>query len=533
MKCRSIIFSLSTILLASTALAAPALATECEALWDYKIANSDIHAVQTNPAGLYRTADGTVLDNMPTFCRVAVAAHPTKDSNIEYEVWMPSSSWNGKFVGVGNGGFQGSISYGAMANMLKAGYAVANTNTGHWGSDGTFAYRHPEKIIDFGYRAVHLMTEQSKLFVKAFYSKGPSRSYFTGCSQGGRQGILEAQRYPEDYDGIIVGAPGYNTTNHYIGGHLYLASVLYDKGPNSILPDWTAAVVGKVLNESCDANDGLKDGIISNPGACKFNPEALLCKSGQAAKTCLSPEQVDAVKKFYAGPGDRIPAGYYPGFDLGGEADNWPNTLSSDFPYGGEHGRQGFPFFKYFVFNDPNWDLHSWKWTKESIDYVEKKEVVPGQTIAYVLNATDPDLEKFKARGGKIMHYHGLGDPDIPAKNSLNYYDNVVADQGKKHSSAKAQAETDGFYRLFMVPSMGHCRRGPGPNTFDMMPALDAWVEKGIAPTQVVATKYVDDKPTAGVKMTRPICPYPQVAHYKGTGDTNIAENFVCAAPKK
>ena len=530
---KSMILSCTAALLASSALAAPALAIECEALWDYKIPNSDIHSVQTNAAGLYRAADGTVLDNMPTFCRVAVAAHPTGDSDIEYEVWMPSSGWNGKFVGLGNGGFTGTIRYDQMADMVKAGYATANTNTGHWGSDGTFAYRRPEKIIDFGYRAVHLMTEQSKTLVKAFYSKDPSRSYFSGCSQGGRQGMMEAQRYPEDYDGIIVGDPAYNWTNHYIAGHLWLASVLYDKGPNSILPDWVAPIVGKAVNDACDAKDGIKDGIVSDPRACKLNPEILLCQPGQAAKSCLSQDQVAAVMKFYGGPGDRVPANYYPGFDFGGELENWPNTLSSDFPFGGEHGRQGFPFFKYFVFNDPNWDIHNWKWTKQSIDYVENKEVVPGQTIIQVFNATNPDLEKFKARGGKIMHYHGFGDPDIPGQNSINYFESVIAAQGKKYGAAKAKTETEGFYRLFMVPAMGHCRNGPGPNTFDMLPALDSWVEKGIAPTQVVATKYVDNKKSSGVKMTRPLCPYPQVARYKGTGDSNVAESFICSDPTK
>ena len=533
MNFRSTTLSLSALLLASSALAAPALAVECEALWDFKIPNSNIYSVQTNPAGLYRAPDGSVHEKMPTFCRVAVAAHPSSDSNIEFEVWMPVSGWNGKFVGLGNGGFTGTIRYAQMADAIKAGYATANTNTGHWGSDGTFAYRHPEKIIDFGYRAVTLMTQQSKTLVKAFYDKSPTRSYFTGCSQGGRQGMMESQRYPEDYDGIIVGDPAHNWTNHYIAGHLWLATVLYDKGPYSILPDWVAPIVGKAVNEACDALDGIKDGIVSNPRACKLNPEVLVCKPGQQPNTCLSEEQVSAVMKFYNGPGDRVPKGYYPGFDFGGEAENWPNTLSSDFPYGGEHGRQGFPFFKYFIFNDPKWDLHSWKWSKENIDIVEQKQVVPGQTIVQVFNAVNPDLEKFKARGGKIMHYHGFADPDIPGQNSIDYYDSVVAEQGKKHGAAKARAETENFYRLFMVPAMGHCRRGPGPNTFDMLPALDAWVDKGIVPTQVVATKYVDDKPELGVKMTRPLCPYPQMARYKGTGDTNVAASFVCADPSK
>ena len=507
MTYRATLFSFSAALLASSALASPAMAGPCEKMWDAKIANTEINAAQTIPPGMFRAADGTVVDDLPEFCRIAVNAHPSTDSDIEYEVWMPTQGWNGKFVGLGNGGFTGSIRYSQIADMVRQGYAAASTNTGHWSADGTFAYRHPEKIIDFGYRAIHLMTQQAQGLVKDFYSKPLTSSYFSGCSQGGRQGLLEAQRYPEDYNGIIVGDPAHNWTNHYIAGHLYLASVLYDKSPNSILPDRVAPIVGKAVNEACDAADGVKDGVITNPKGCKLNPEVLLCKPGQDAKTCLSQEQVAAVMRFYDGPGDKVPKGYYPGFDFGGEAENWPNTLSSDFPFGGEHGRQGFPFFKFFVFDDPNWDMHTFKWTKEGIASVENKVVIRGETIAQVFNAVNPDLEKFKARGGKMMHYHGFGDPDIPGQNSINYYESVVAFEGKQHGAGKGAAETESFYRLFMVPSMGHCRRGPGPNTFDMFPQLDEWVQKGTAPAQVIATKYVDDKKELGVKMTRPLCP--------------------------
>jgi hypothetical protein len=494
MKIRGLL--LSTVILATTAFARPSVAASCEALWDFKIANSEIQAAQTIPPGRYRSLDGTMQQGMPEFCRVAVAAHPTSDSNIQFEVWMPTSGWNGKFIGLGNGGFSGSIRFNQLAELVKLGYAAASTDTGHYGSDGTFAYRHPEKIIDFGYRAVHIMTDQAKTIINAYYGRPQTRSYFTGCSQGGRQGLMEAQRFPEDYDGFIVGAPAHNWTAHYIAGHLYLAQVLYANGPNSILPDSVAPIVGKAVNEACDGLDGLKDGIVSTPKRCKLNPEALLCKPGQDPGSCLSPQQVAAVVGFYNGAGERVPKGYYPGFDFGGEAETWPNTLSSDVPYGGEHGSQGVPFFKFFVYDDPLWDIHSWTWTPENIAFVENKQVVPGQSIAQVFNAVNPDLTKFRARGGKIIHFHGYGDPDIPAQLSADYYDSVVAFESNAAGKGKAQQVVDDFYRLYLVPAMGHCGRGPGPTlnangNFDvLLPLLDRWVEKGEAPEDIVAAKY-------------------------------------------
>lgn len=527
-------------LLATSALVRPAAAAPCEALWDLKLPNLEIQAAQTIPPGLYRSLDGTMQQGLPEFCRVAAAAHPTPDSNIQFEVWMPTSGWNGKFIGLGNGGFTGNIRFNGLAELVKLGYAGVSTDTGHYGADGTFAYRHPEKIIDFGYRAVHLMTEHAKTLVKAYYGRPQTRAYFTGCSQGGRQGMMEMQRYPEDYDGVIVGAPAHNWTAHYIAGHLYLAQVLYANGPNSILPDSVAPIVGKAVNEACDGLDGLKDGIVSTPKKCKLNPEVLLCKPGQDPKTCLSPQQVAAVIGFYNGAGERVPKDYYPGFDFGGEAETWPNTLSSDVPYGGEHGRQGVPWFKFFIFDDPLWDILSWKWTPENIAFVENKQVVPGQSIAHVFNALDHDLTKFRSRGGKVIHFHGYGDPDIPAQLSAKYVDGLVAFEAQKVGKAKAQQTVDDFYRLYLVPAMGHCGRGPGPTlnangNFDiLLPLLDKWVEKGEAPDDIIAAKFnTANQPESGVKLTRPICRYPKELKYNGSGDPNVAASFSCVQPSR
>ena len=530
MNCRSTLFSLSATLLASSVLIRPAAAATCESLMNAKLADSTITAAQSVPAGSYKAADGKDYANLPAFCRVAVASHPTNDSNIQYEVWLPASVWNGKFIAHGNGGFAGSIAYAAMAETVQSGYASASTDTGHTGGDGTFALGHPEKIIDFGYRAEHILAQQGQALVQAFYERKSAHAYFAGCSGGGRQAMVEAQRFPEDYDGIIAGDPAYNWTNHYVGAHLWLGAALYDSGPQTALSMGVGPIVGKAVDAACDALDGLKDGILTDPRRCKFNPAQLLCKAGQDPGTCLTPAQMAVVERYYAGPEGATYAGYYPKFDPGAEGSNWPGLLSSNDPYGGIHGRQGFPFFKYFVFDDANWDFHTWKWTKASADFVDNKQVVPGQTLKSVLNA-EPDLAKFKARGGKMIHYHGFDDPDIPARNSINYHDGIITAEAK--AGAKAEDTAQSYYRLFMVPAMGHCQGGPGPNVFDMVPALDSWVDKGVAPASVMATKFVDNKRTGAVQMTRPLCPYPQEAHYKGTGDTNVAASFSCMAPGK
>ncbi len=525
MNCRSAL-TISALLLATSALVAPAAAATCESLAKTALPSATVDAAQAIPAGTYKAPDGKEYANMPAFCRVAVSAHPTADSDIKYEVWMPAQGWNGKFLGLGVGGFAGAPAFSAMIDGVRSGYASASTDSGHAGGGGEFAYKHPEKIVDFGYRAEHIMAQQGQQIVEAFYGKKSAHNYFSGCSGGGRQAMVELQRYPEDYDGIVMGDPAHNWTNHYVGAHLWLASAFFDKGPKNALPMSKSKIIGNATNAACDELDGLKDGILNDPRRCKFDVATLLCKSGQDENTCLTPGDLAIVQRYYKGPEEMTRPGYYPAFDPGAEGSNW-GTMIAEQDYGGIHGRQGFPFFRFFVFDDPNWDFHSFKWGRAAVDEVDNRVVLPGQSLAQVLNATNPDLSKFKARGGKLIHYHGYNDPDIPGRNSINFFEAVVAEQGKAHGAAKALDETQSFYRLFMVPGMGHCSGGPGPNTFDMLPALDAWVDKGVAPASVPATKYTDAKRTS-VEMTRPLCPFPQEARYKGTGDVKSAANFAC-----
>jgi hypothetical protein len=451
------------------------------------------------------------------FCRVKATLTPTPDSDIKVEVWLPpAEAWNGKFEGVGNGGLGGPISYVAMTPGLMRGYAVAATDTGHDGSApaGSFALGHPEKVIDYGYRSTHLMGLAGKAVAAAYYGRAAKYAYFQGCSQGGQEAMMEAERFPADYDGIVAGDPDLHQTRHEVGAHLWVLTTLYAK-PGSAIPPAKATLIGNVVNRACDALDGVTDGVLEDPRRCTFDPGVLQCK-GADAPDCLTQEQADAVRKLWAGPASAAGVGYYPGFERGGEATLWPNWMAGSGPETSGHAFLGLPFFKYFLFKDPNWDFRSF-------DYKSGPAEADRQ-FAAVLNADDPDLTAFRDRGGKLIHYHGFSDPDIPPGVSIKYRESVEKKLGG------SRADIDKFYRLFMVPGMGHCAGGPGPNMFDMLPPIEDWVEKGMAPARIVATKYADDKPDHVKLRTRPLCPYPTVARYGGSGGTDDAANFTCGA---
>jgi feruloyl esterase len=519
--------------------AAPAVAvTSCESLASLALPYTTITAAQSVPAGTYTAADGSVWPNLPAFCQVAGSIMPTSDSNIHFGIWMPISAWNGKFKGNGNGGFAGSIEYSEMAPDLVRGYATSSTDTGST-ADGSFALGHPEKIVDFGYRAHHELAMKGEAITQAFYGVSPKHSYFQGCSGGGAEAQMESQRFPNDYDGIIIGDPANYWTHHYVGAHLWILEALYYNSPNTDFPISADAILGNATNAACDALDGLVDGIITDPRDCHFHPATLLCKPGQNPSTCLNATEVGVVHKLYAGPKSVTYRGYYYGLEPGAEATNWPNLISSSTPYGGIHGSLGIPFFQYFVFDDPNWNFHTWQWTPANLHYVDDKQILPNETLSTALNAINPDLRPIQRRGAKLIHYHGFNDPDISPLNSIYYYISVLANQAGSYglepgSPAGRQAleQTQDFYRLFLVPGMSHCTGGAGPATFDSLTALEQWVEQGIAPDQIIATQYVNNDPTQGVQRTRPLCPYPQISKYNGTGDPNDAANFNCVNDK-
>jgi feruloyl esterase len=500
-------FVISCVVGTFSCLAAmPAAAATCDTLASLALKNVKVTRAELVPAGHFtppgdRPAGATnPFKSLPDFCRVAATLTPSSDSDIKIEVWLPASGWNGKFQAVGNGGWAGVISYPAMADAVRSGYASASTDTGHVGGRGTFALDHPEKLIDFAWRSEHEMAVTAKDVIRAFYGAAPKLSYWNGCSTGGRQGLKMAQKFPNDYDGIIAGAPANRTAISLWIAHAVL------KDPASYIPPAKYPVIHTAAVNACDAGDGLKDGLISNPTACSFNPDVLLCKGSDAA-SCLTAPQVAAAKKIYSPAinprtGKEMFASLIPGTELG-----WGVQAEGPDPSNNIYDQ-----YRYVVFKDPNWD---WKTFNFDSDVV--KGDLPENLI---MNATDPDMKAFFGHGGKLLMYHGWSDPNVPAVNTVKYYNSVVENLG---GASKASNNV----RLFMAPGMGHCGGGEGPNTFDKMAALERWVEQGQAPDVLIATHSTN----GAVDRSRPLCPYPQVAKYKGSGSIDEAANFVCAAP--
>jgi len=494
----------------AAAAAPPVFGATCESLSAVTLKDATVTRAELVPAGKFSPPDGgrrgqgrgNAYADLPQFCRVAATLTPSSDSDIKVEVWLPASGWNGKFQAVGNGGWAGVISYAAMADALRAGYATASTDTGHVGGRGTFALDHPEKLIDFSWRSEHEMTVKAKALIQAFYSAAPTRSYWNGCSTGGRQGLKEAQMFPNDYDGIIAGAPANRTAISLWIAHAVL------KDPASYIPPAKYAVIHQAALTACDAADGLKDGLIDDPAMCRFDPTVLLCK-GADGPACLTDAQVAAAKKIYAPAtnprtGAELFSSLVPGTELG-----WGIQAQ-----GPEPAANIYDQYRYVVFKDASWD---WK----TFDF--DKDVVRGDRPEnLIMNATNPDMKAFFARGGKLLLYHGWSDPQVPTLNTIKYYNSVVKNLGGADKAADQ-------VRLFLAPGMGHCGGGEGPSVFDKVGPLERWVEQGKAPDNLPASHVTDGK----VDRTRPLCRYPEVARYKGTGSMDEAMNFECAATSR
>jgi feruloyl esterase len=510
MKASSIAVAVATMAVGLT-FPWPASAATCESLRSLSLPNVTITQATIVGAGQFSPpgSGGKIppaAAKLPGFCRVAATLTPTRDSDIKIEVWMPSEGWNGKFLGVGNGGWAGSISYPAMSESLVRGYAVASTDTGHagGGGDASFALGHPEKLIDFGYRAVHEMTAAAKAFVRAFYEAAPRFSYWNGCSTGGKQGLTEAQRFPADYDGIVAGAPANNWTRLMTGLMWAGRATLSDSA--SRIPADKFAVLNRAALNACDAEDGVTDGVIENPRSCRFDPQVVACTNGSDGAECLTAAQVDAARKIY-GPAmnPRTGEALYPGLPPGSEP-GWSAAAGGPAPFAIPDSH-----FKYVVFADPKWDFRTLDFDR---DIARAERVDNG-----ILTAVNPDLSAFANRGGKLLMYHGWNDQLITAHNSVNYYESVRSELGP--------ARTDATVRLFMAPGMAHCSGGPGPNQADWLAVLEQWVETGVAPTRIIASRSANGV----VVRARPLCAYPQVARYTGKGSTNEAANFSCVAP--
>jgi feruloyl esterase len=485
----------------------------CENL--VKLALPDVVVQSAAPvaAGDFQASPGTSA-KVPAFCRVVGLVKP----ELKFELWLPVE-WNHKYIAVGNGGMAGSIPFPAMADPLRRGYATGSTDTGHTSSndDGTWALGHLDRLINYAYRGIHLMAQADKAIVQAFYGAAPTHSYFNGCSFGGKQALTEAQRYPKDFDGIIAGDPANNFTRHYIGGHLFDALAMDGDG---YIPAAKVPLIGNAVNAACDALDGVKDGVLNDPRRCHFDPATLQCKNGDSAD-CLTGAQVAAIRKIWTGLKDADGQQIYPGLMPGGESDpgGWVRYLSGTGPGMGRHAALTNAFFRYMVFENPEWDYHSFHYT--TAPGFDNDMEVTEEKVGAMFNATDPDLRPFRANGGKLIQYHGWSDPDIPPTNSINYYESVVA------ALSGGLRDTREFYRLFMVPGMQHCTGGPGTSRFDALTALEQWAEQKKAPEQIPAAHLTNGK----VDRTRPLCAYPQEAKYMGSGSTDDAANFSCALP--
>lgn len=505
---------------------------ECTKLENLKVANIPIASAVYVPADSFKmpSLEGipSTID-LPAFCRVQGVLKPTADSAIKYEVWMPTSNWNGRFEQIGNGGYAGGIAYGFMIPELRRGFAIASTDDGHTsGADQSWAIGHPEKVIDFGYRAVHATSISAKTVIQDFYNKAAAYSYFNGCSDGGREALMEAQRYPEDFNGIIAGAPA-NFWTHLMVGFVWNEQALLND-PVSYIPANKLPAIQAAALAACDTLDGVKDGILEDPRRCHFDPAELQCKDTDGPD-CLTKPQVDAARKIYAGPRNHLSEEQiFPGYEPGAEAvpSNWPIWIIGSLPNGGWQFPLGNEFFADMAFENLKWNFRTFNFGRDV--------TITDIKLASILNSTNPDLRQFKAHGGKLIQYHGWADAAIAPLNSINYYQSVVHKMGNLK-------KTQTFYRLYMVPGMSHCAGGPGPNSFgailqnrpqetdakdDIVDDLTQWVEHDIAPNEIIATKFKDDDPKKPVLLTRPLCPYPEEAKWDGKWSTNDAANFIC-----
>ena len=458
----------------------------------------------------------------PAHCEVTGTLSP----EIAFEVSLPAT-WNGRFYMIGNGGHAGEALDDAgrvsqRNEALRLGFAFAQTNTGHDARKepgATFVVSNPQKAIDYAYRAVHLTATTAKDITKDYYGKAISRSYWNSCSNGGRQGLIEAQRFADDFDGIVANAPWVSQTGFTIGA-MWNQKALSEA---PVTPAKLALVAGKVMAK-CDAIDGLKDGLIDDPRKCDFDPrrDVAACPAGTDDATCLTPKQAEAIAKIYSGPvsnGKPFFPGYMPGSEAvvaglfgGGTGSGWLNVIVAAQP---DAKPADFNLaentIRYLAHTPPQPD-----YDYKSFDYDKDLHLLDAWSKQ--VDASNPDLSKFKKHGGKLLMTYGWADSILQPMMGVHYYEQAVAKNG---------ADTRDFFRLFMIPGMEHCGGGIGPDRQDSVTAVIDWVEKGKAPESIVASRVVNDQ----VVRTRPLCPYPQVARYSGQGSIDEAANFRCVAP--
>lgn len=521
---------LTSFVYSITSLAVPASAatpsTDCAALANIHLSHARVISATPFDAGSFKADDGKALPKLPAFCRVIARSAPSSDSDIQFEVWLPTAGWNGRLWGVGNGNFAGSISQAGLGDRLVEGYAAVATDTGHESDsmDSSWAAGHPEKIADFGHRGVHEAVVNAKRIARALYGRPPSKAYFGSCSNGGREALMEAQRYPTDYDGIIAGAPANAWTPIYIAFAQFQFKDLAD--PSRRISAAKLTALHDAVLAVCDAQDGVVDGLIENPQQCHFDPAVLACHGAETG-SCLTPPQMEAVHTLYTGRVDAGGKALVLGYPLGSEA-GWNEMHFGSDQAKSDAFRYMNGFFRDFVFGDPKWDFNNYD--------MERDGRLATRNVAPAVDSANPDLAKFSGRGGKLILYQGWNDPVIPAYQTIDYYGRVKRSMGA--------ASTDKTVRLFMAPGVEHCAGGPGPDSFgqfsagsgdpesNMGAALQRWVEHGVAPERIIAAKHKDeDDDSSAILRTRPLCAWPRVARYRGQGNADSADSFDCASP--
>ena len=525
-----VVFSLSLLMFASPA----ASAATCSSLTTLQLPDTTITLAQSYAAG--DTVSGTTKAPVG-LCRVAGTVKPGKSSNIHFEVWIPTDgSWNGKYQQIGNGGFAGSISLSNIANAVSRGFATAGTDDGTSGppSGAPSFIGNEDVLLDYGYRAIKVTSDDSKAVIEALTGTEPRYSYFVGCSDGGREALMQAQRYPHDFDGIIVGSPVNDQVGEFGSSYLYDMQATLNGPqtggvPDAYIPSSKLPLLSAAALTKCVGKDGglAADAFLSDPSQCIFDPGVVECRPGQDPQTCLTRAQVDAARKIYFGPHNRHGVLLFPGYEPGGESatGDWTSWITGTAPdHPGSQYTLGFGFGCDLMLGVTSCDYLA-------ID-VNKQDARARRTLQPILSSVDPDLRHFKRHGGKIIQYAGWADTAIAPQNGLNYYRKVERTMGDVHD----------FYRVFMVPGMAHCSGGAGPNAFgngtnngpaidaehDILKALELWVEHGVVPRKIIATHYVNNAAAQGVQFQRPLCPYPERGEYKGQGDPNVADNFRC-----
>jgi len=505
-----------------------AAATSCESLRSLRLQNVEITAAQAVPAATYQPVGSTAsFSSLPAFCRVTASLAPVPGSKIGIELWLPSTAWNGRYQQLGQNGWGSAFStyWGSMAPHLRNGYAIAITDGGHAATavtDATWAIGFPERIVDFAYRATHETAVASKAIIKGFYGKSAVYSYFNGASTGGRDGLMSAQKFPTDFNGVLAGSALINWTR-VATQKLYASQQLLKAGIQGAAGASLLDLARKSAIAACDADDGISDGILRDPRSCRWDPHALLCHAGQDSSSCLTSLQADALTTVLSPLRDPVTLEYlYPGY-LHGFENDWTG-------FGYVNGTPAHAATVYKIaLGQPDWDASTFD-VHSDLPLVEA-------TLGFMNADQQADLSAFRQAGGKLIQYHGWQDAVTMPERIVQYYEEV-----RNRTTGGDLAAEQSFYRLFMMSGVGHGGAGEGAWHFgaiaqqavagdaehDAVLALRNWVEKGAAPEKFVATKFQDGDVTKPVMLQRLMCPYPRQAVYRGSGETQSADSFYC-----